>query len=65
MKAIAAEALPRRTGRRRRSAEYQAAWLVPLWGIAVLLGMAILATVIMSLHPHREGVIVSDEWTIG
>ena len=64
MKAIAAEALPRRTGRRRRSAEYQAAWLVPLWGIAVLLGMAILATVIMSLHPHREGVIVSNEWTI-
>jgi len=63
VKAIAGDALARRTGRWRRSAERQAAWLVPLWGIALLLGMAILATAVMSLHPHREGIIVSDEWT--
>jgi putative spermidine/putrescine transport system permease protein len=43
---------------------HQTYWLIPLWGVAVLLGMAILATAIMSLHPHREGIIVSDEWTI-
>jgi hypothetical protein len=28
------------------------------------LGTAILATAVMSLHPHREGIIVSGEWTI-
>ena len=43
---------------------HQTYWLIPLWGVAMLLGMAILATAIMSLHPHREGIIVSDEWTI-
>src|SRR5262245_25339635 len=64
VKAIATETLLRRTRRWRRSAEHPAAWLVPLWAIAWLLGMAILATVIMSLHPHREGIIVSTEWTI-
>ena len=33
-------------------------------GGALLLGTAILATAVMSLHPHREGIIVSGEWTI-
>jgi putative spermidine/putrescine transport system permease protein len=64
VKAVATDALPRRIGGWRGSVWHQAGWLVPLWGVALLLGMAILATAIMSLHPHREGIIVSNEWTI-
>ena len=54
----------RRGGPGRDPVGHQGVWLVPLWGVALLLGTAILATAVMSLHPHREGIIVSGEWTI-
>lgn len=39
-------------------------WLVPLWIMAMLLGLGILATMAMSLHVYRDGIIVADQWTV-
>ncbi|MGH6954470.1 MAG: hypothetical protein ACREGL_09825, partial [Alphaproteobacteria bacterium] len=39
-------------------------WLVPIVGMAGLLVLAIASAVVMSLHPHREGIIIYDEWTL-
>jgi len=39
-------------------------WLVPIVGMAGLLVLAVASAVVMSLHPHREGIIVYDEWTL-
>ena len=39
-------------------------WLIPLRGMAILLALAFVATIVMSLHPHREGIIIYEGWTI-
>jgi putative spermidine/putrescine transport system permease protein len=39
-------------------------WLLPLRAIALLLALAVVATVAMSLHAHREGIIIYNTWTL-
>ena len=40
-------------------------WLIPLWVMTAVLALAILATLVMSLHLYRDGIIVYDRWTVG
>ena len=39
-------------------------WLLPLRGVTLLLVVAIGATAVMSLHVHRDGIIIYDAWTL-